>query len=113
MSGEQTTRVRTYADGFRGTLDQLLNALRHPSGSKTDRLVKLAAAEELARRQVYGSDDHKPCPFCGGAVDPEGWLGTKPNPDAPCATGEEYRGPECEDCGATAPDMETWNRRTA
>lgn len=40
------------------------------------------------------------CPFCGGGVDPSGWL-----------DGNGNRGPECEMCGATAPDMETWNKR--
>lgn len=44
--------------------------------------------------------DALPCPFCGGEVDPEGWLG-----------GDGRRGPECNDCGATADSMEAWNRR--
>ncbi len=35
-----------------------------------------------------------PCPFCDGQVDPEG-----------------LRGPECENCGATAPNLGTWNTR--
>ncbi len=51
------------------------------------------------------------CPFCGGSVDPKGWIGHKLDPDAPNGLGEEYFGPECESCGATAPDQETWNRR--
>ena len=42
----------------------------------------------------------KECPFCGGPVDPTGWKGQ-----------DDLRGPECEQCGATAPDMETWNSR--
>lgn len=42
----------------------------------------------------------KECPFCGGPVDPTGWMGK-----------DDLRGPECEGCGATAPDMETWNSR--
>ena len=42
----------------------------------------------------------KECPFCGGPVDPTGWMGK-----------DDLRGPECEQCGATAPDMETWNSR--
>ena len=42
----------------------------------------------------------KECPFCGGTVDPTGWMGEG-----------DLRGPECEGCGATAPDMETWNSR--
>jgi tRNA(Ile2) C34 agmatinyltransferase TiaS len=40
------------------------------------------------------------CPLCGGNVDPKGWL-----------DGQGNRGPECEDCGATARSMEIWNSR--
>lgn len=43
---------------------------------------------------------NKPCPFCGGEVDPAGWL-----------NGEGERGPECETCGATAPSLQRWNTR--
>ena len=42
----------------------------------------------------------KPCPFCGGRADPQGWL-----------AGDGTRGPECEDCGATATSAAAWNRR--
>ena len=42
------------------------------------------------------------CPFCGGNVDPAGWL-----------RGDGVRGPECEDCGATASSMDVWNKRAA
>jgi len=44
--------------------------------------------------------EHKPCPFCGGQVDPRGWL-----------RNDGARGPECENCGATAENIETWNER--
>lgn len=44
--------------------------------------------------------DLLPCPFCGGNADPTGWL---------CNDGR--RGPECEDCGATAESTEAWNSR--
>ncbi|MGS0941085.1 hypothetical protein ACVA51_10995 [Pseudomonas luteola] len=44
------------------------------------------------------SEELKPCPFCGGKVDPTGWL-----------TGYGETGPECEECGATAPTLEIWN----
>jgi hypothetical protein len=54
------------------------------------------------------SDVAKPCPFCGGKVDPEGWAQESGFPDPP---GVIERGPECEDCGATARTMEAWNRR--
>lgn len=45
-------------------------------------------------------NDIDECPFCGGTVDPQGWL-----------RGDGKRGPECNDCGATAPSMEAWNKR--
>lgn len=43
---------------------------------------------------------HSACPFCGGEVDPTGWL-----------RGDGVRGPECDGCGATAPSMEVWEQR--
>ncbi|MCS7689774.1 hypothetical protein N0Z94_17355 [Pseudomonas aeruginosa] len=43
-----------------------------------------------------------PCPFCGGEVDPTGWL-----------RGDGTRGPECNYCGATARSMEAWQTRAA
>lgn len=43
-----------------------------------------------------------PCPFCGGQVDPDGWL-----------DGNGKRGPECDECGATAESMDVWNSRAA
>lgn len=42
----------------------------------------------------------KPCPFCGGKADPQGWK----------ANGGRA-GPECEDCGATAASAVDWNHR--
>ncbi|WP_296267377.1 hypothetical protein [Pseudomonas sp. UBA6562] len=42
--------------------------------------------------------ENAPCPFCDGRVDPEGWL-----------RGDGARGPECESCGATAPNLALWN----
>jgi len=36
------------------------------------------------------------CPFCGGRADPHSPIGV-----------------ECEDCGGNAPDIETWQKRTA
>ncbi|MBG6287715.1 hypothetical protein I5I61_09690 [Pseudomonas nitroreducens] len=44
---------------------------------------------------------HSACPFCGGEVDPTGWL-----------RGDGVRGPECDDCGATAPSIEVWEQRS-
>lgn len=53
-------------------------------------------------------DDDERCPFCGGTVDPEGWLSSEEDP----VTGDALeRGPECMNCGATAPDLHTWNMR--
>ncbi|WP_262278665.1 hypothetical protein [Pseudomonas aeruginosa] len=56
------------------------------------------ASVEQAGRDV----DPAPCPFCGGEVDPTGWL-----------RGDGTRGPECNDCGATARSMEAWQTRAA
>ncbi|MGP5741979.1 hypothetical protein [Pseudomonas aeruginosa] len=56
------------------------------------------ASVEQAGRDV----EPAPCPFCGGEVDPTGWL-----------RGDGTRGPECNDCGATARSMEAWQTRTA
>lgn len=43
---------------------------------------------------------HRPCPFCGGEVDPRGW-----------ASADLSYGPACSACGATAPSMRTWDSR--
>ncbi len=40
-----------------------------------------------------------PCPFCG-SEDVYGWV-----------NGDGQRGPECMSCGATALNVEKWNRR--
>ncbi|MFU2892045.1 hypothetical protein ACM7N3_11785 [Pseudomonas aeruginosa] len=56
------------------------------------------ASVEQAGRDV----EPAPCPFCGGEVDPTGWL-----------RGDGPRGPECNDCGATARSMEAWQTRAA
>lgn len=56
------------------------------------------APVEQAGRDV----EPAPCPFCGGEVDPTGWL-----------RGDGTRGPECNDCGATARSMEAWQARAA
>lgn len=51
-------------------------------------------------RKIARAEENKPCPFCGAAVDQRGWL-----------AGDGKRGPECEGCGSTAPDLKTWNTR--
>lgn len=62
-------------------------------------------AEDVLRKEreaaVPVEDENLPCPFCGGACDPAGWLS------------EQARGPECESCGATAENIDDWNRRTS
>lgn len=69
------------------------------------RVIKLYAeppapvAPAVRAEPVAG--ENLPCPFCGGACDPAGWLS------------EQTSGPECENCGATAENIEAWNRRTA
>ena len=45
-------------------------------------------------------EQFKPCPFCGGEVDPRGWL-----------QNGGVRGPECNGCGATAPNLSVWETR--
>lgn len=45
-------------------------------------------------------DENGRCPFCGGEVDPEGWL-----------RNDGVAGPECDTCGATAPSIGAWNAR--
>ncbi|HBP1037637.1 TPA: hypothetical protein L5R03_003558 [Pseudomonas aeruginosa] len=59
--------------------------------------------DALASVEQAGRDvEPAPCPFCGGEVDPTGWL-----------RGDGTRGPECNDCGATARSMEAWQTRAA
>jgi hypothetical protein len=47
-----------------------------------------------------------PCPFCGGAVEPRGWL-------CEDEIGGDVSGPECDGCGATTITMDDWNRRVS
>jgi len=42
------------------------------------------------------------CRNCGGQCDPTGWM---------CGDGRQ--GPECEGCGITTPDVESWNKLMA
>jgi hypothetical protein len=60
--------------------------------------------QDLASQVVASMQSgHRPCPFCGGKVDPDGWMGWH--------KGAETTGPECEGCGATAPTIEMWDTR--
>ena len=56
-------------------------------------------------KQVREAVDLKPCPFCGGKADPEGWASM--DCDRVIRTG-----PACDDCGASADSVEQWNTRT-
>lgn len=48
----------------------------------------------------------KNCPFCGSDdTDAEFWSGLDENHDV-------KHGPGCMECGATAPSIEVWNKRT-
>ena len=42
------------------------------------------------------------CRNCGGQCDPTGWM-----------YGDGRQGPECEGCGITTPDVESWNKLMA
>ena len=44
--------------------------------------------------------DLKPCPFCGGEADPQGWKAD-----------DGRTGPECKSCGATGASEVDWQRR--
>ncbi|EKY3117318.1 hypothetical protein ACTV1L_000187 [Cronobacter turicensis] len=63
--------------------------------------IALQSLLALRERAEPVAGENLPCPFCGGACDPAGWLS------------EQTSGPECENCGATAENIEAWNRRTA
>lgn len=52
----------------------------------------------MPTENLSSNKENSPCPFCGGQVDPEGWL-----------RGDGVRGPECDSCGATAPTLGEWN----
>ena len=78
--------------------------------AKAALLSALAQTEQAAPRMgaavTDAGSEPLPCPFCGGACDPEGWYG------GDIGNGPQ-RGPECEDCGATAQSLEVWNRRAS
>src|SRR5262252_5264174 len=56
----------------------------------------LVAALYLGHASHYGGIVRlRPCPFCGGRAD-----------------GRSPIGVECDDCGAAAPDINSWQKRT-
>ncbi|EPN9526733.1 hypothetical protein ACT5AM_001394 [Cronobacter malonaticus] len=92
----------------RGLLGAALAVIKRPerdSANVIELLRYYAFAKEapvaLRERAEPVAGENLPCPFCGGACDPAGWLS------------EQTSGPECENCGATAENIEAWNRRTA
>jgi hypothetical protein len=69
----------------------------------------MSPTHEPMTHQGSGSDlvdcsAELPCPFCGGQVDPAGWLGQN-------NAGVITSGPECDGCGATTETLEIWNKR--
>ncbi|ELY4780726.1 hypothetical protein SM077_002577 [Cronobacter sakazakii] len=73
----------------------------HRPMSETPLYTESPAPVVPAVRAEPVAGENLPCPFCGGACDPAGWLS------------EQTSGPECENCGATAENIEAWNQRTA
>jgi hypothetical protein len=57
---------------------------------------------EARKAEVPETEALKPCPFCGGKCDPEGWIGDK-----------KRSGPACDDCGSAAETVAIWNTRAA
>lgn len=94
------------------TLPEMYDELRklcddHLQGqlSRDDTINRLLAENKKLKQATGdeppdGSEGHAACPFCGGAVDPQGWL-----------NGMDERGPECSKCGATAPSLAVWDKR--
>ncbi len=74
-------------------------------GIRIGRSVELTLADfhEVFRAVWKGHAEEKellPCPFCGGKANPDGWR----------ANGGAS-GPACDQCGATAWSVYTWNSR--
>lgn len=94
-------RPRTEEDSCDPSIDTvcdyaLLPNIETPATDAWQREVRA-----LRERSEPVAGENLPCPFCGGACDPAGWQS------------EQTSGPECENCGATAENIEAWNRRTA
>ena len=74
-------------------------------GIRVGRCVELTFADfnEVFRAVWRGNVEEQkllPCPFCGGKANPDGWR----------ANGGAT-GPACDQCGATAWSVYTWNSR--
>jgi len=65
------------------------------------KLAEVAAKYDAQIATMDAEPDWLPCAHCGGIADPKGWL-----------RNDGIAGPECEECGVTAPDKATWNRRS-
>jgi ParB-like chromosome segregation protein Spo0J len=87
--------IREHGDKATEVLHQGVE--RAKADGKTRATPKHVAAPPPPQEKTAGN---MPCPFCGGGVDPKGWIDSK---------GE--RGPECKKCAATTPSLEVWNSR--
>lgn len=45
----------------------------------------------------------RPCPFCGGPGDPEGWMSCEPDGS------NKKTGPACDECGGSTDTVARWN----
>ncbi len=109
-------RWSTDLDDVHSSAESLLAMIKDHAPPSEDQLIATGLSYPLAKglagtplrdapasvEQAGRDVEPAPCPFCGGEVDPTGWL-----------RGDGTRGPECNYCGATARSMEAWQTRTA
>lgn len=109
-------RWSTDLDDVHSSAESLLPMIKDHAPPSEDQLIATGLSYPLAKglagtplrdapasvEQAGRDVEPAPCPFCGGEVDPTGWL-----------RGDGTRGPECNDCGATARSMEAWQTRAA
>ncbi|EOW6942110.1 hypothetical protein ACMFER_17820 [Pseudomonas aeruginosa] len=109
-------RWSTDLDDVHSSAESLLAMIKDHAPPSEDQLIATGLSYPLAKglagtplrdapasvEQAGRDVEPAPCPFCGGEVDPTGWL-----------RGDGTRGPECNDCGATARSMEAWQTRAA
>ncbi|HCF1305146.1 hypothetical protein QCC34_07485 [Pseudomonas aeruginosa] len=109
-------RWSTDLDDVHSSAESLLAMIKDHAPPSEDQLIATGLSYPLAKglagtplrdapasvEQAGRDVEPAPCPFCGGEVDPTGWL-----------RGDGTRGPECNYCGATARSMEAWQTRAA